>query len=467
MSLGKILRVAKDSIAYELGLKSGDSIVSVNGQKLKDIIDMSFAFAEEDIDLLIQHSDGTQEMYSFSKDYDDELGVEFEAAVFDGIRSCANHCYFCFVDQVPPNMRDSLHIKDDDYRLSFLYGNFITMTNMGKADFDRIRKYHLSPLYVSVHTMNMELRKQMLRTPLAGNLIEQLESLEKADIEYHTQIVLCPGLNDGDDLDNTIQKLLERRPYLQSLAIVPVGLTRFRTDCYPLQLFDKEGARKVVAQVKKWQDKNREETGETLIYLSDEFYLLAGEDIPPAEYYDGFPQLDNGIGLTRNFIDEWAEAEKEIMPAAFDKKVKLLVVSGKAIEPIFKKLINSINIPQLDVHILAVENQYYGTSVDVSGLLTGVDIKNAVCAIKDTADFDGVIIPSSAVRAGDDILLDDMTVSELEKQISIPVKSALGGRDLYKMLTNWCTETKSEEREKLYTWQSNAGYTKLKEEENE
>ena len=467
MSLGKILRVKKGTIADELGLTAGDAIVSVNGQTLKDIIDLSFAFAEEDIDLVIQHADGSQETYSFSKEYDDELGVEFESAVFNGIRQCANHCYFCFVDQVPPNMRDSLYIKDDDYRLSFLYGNFITMTNMGKADFDRIRRYHLSPLYISVHTMNMELREKMLRTPLAANLLNQLASLEKADIEYHTQIVLCPGLNDGEDLDNTIQKLLKHRPYLQSLAIVPVGLTNFREGCYPLKLFDKEGAKAVVEQVEKWQKKLQAETGSTMIYLSDEFYLLSGKKIPPAENYDGFPQLDNGIGLTRNFIEDWKTAANKIEAAKFDKETNLLVISGKSIAPVFQELLDMIDVPNLNVQLVPVANEYFGTSVNVSGLLTGIDIKNAVLAAKNDKTLDGVIIPQSAVRNGEDIFLDDMTVKELEEQISLPVALALEGRDLYKLIVNWVSDTKECQTDKLYTWQSNAGYTRLKEEENE
>ncbi len=467
MSLGKILRVKKGTIADELGLIAGDAIVSVNGQKLKDIIDLSFAFAEEDIDLVIRHADGSEETYSFSKEYDDELGVEFESAVFNGIRQCANHCYFCFVDQVPPNMRDSLYIKDDDYRLSFLYGNFITMTNMGKADFDRIRRYHLSPLYISVHTMNMELREKMLRTPLAANLLNQLASLEKADIEYHTQIVLCPGLNDGDDLDNTIRQLLEHRPYLQSLAIVPVGLTDFREGCYPLKLFDKDGAMAVVKQVEKWQKKLQAETGSTMIYLSDEFYLLSGEKIPPAENYDGFPQLDNGIGLTRNFIEDWKAAVDEVQPDKFDKEVNLLVISGKSIAPVFQELLDMIDVPNLSVQLVPVVNEYFGHSVNVSGLLTGIDIKNAVLAARKDKNFDGVIIPQSEVRNGEDVFLDDMTVKELEEQISLPVALALEGRDLYKLIVNRGFGAEACHTEKLYTWQSNAGYTRLKEEENE
>lgn len=463
MSLGKIIRIKKNSIADELQLCPGDAIVSVNGQKLKDIIDLSFAFAEEDIDLLIQHSDGTEEMYSFSKEYDDELGAEFESAVFDGIRSCANHCCFCFVDQVPPNMRDSLYIKDDDYRLSFLYGNFITMTNMGAADFDRIARYHLSPMFVSVQSMNMKRRAEMLNTPLAAKLPEQLERLEKADVEYHTQVVLCPGLNDEADLDNTIKQLLTHRPYMQSIAIVPVGLTSFRDGCYPLKLFDKKGAQKVIEQVEQWQQKSRKENGETLIYLSDEFYLLAEKPIPLTEYYDGFPQLDNGIGLARNFIDEWKHAVEGAADTKLATPLRLLVVCGTSIATVFKELLNSMSFHNLDVQLLPVANDYYGHTVNVSGLLTGRDIKNAVQKMLMSNSYDGLIVPHSAIREGEDIFLDDMTLKELSNALSLPVRTALGGAELYDLLVNWKADMTLENEEQFYTWQSNAAYTQLKE----
>ncbi|WP_276840304.1 DUF512 domain-containing protein, partial [Anaerovibrio lipolyticus] len=265
MGYGKILSVEPGSLAEELELVPGDKIIEVNGMKLRDIIDLSFAFADEEIDMLVEHENGDQEMLEFDKDYDEELGVEFESAVFDGIRKCANNCYFCFVDQVAPGMRETLNIKDDDYRLSFLYGNFVTMTNMVDNDFKRIKQYHLSPLFVSVQCTNPELRCQILRCKTAGNLMTQLDKLEKADVEYHTQIVLCRDLNDGEELDRSIRDILARKPHALSMAIVPVGLTKFRQDKYPLKGFDRESALKVIEQVERFQKQEREATGRTFV----------------------------------------------------------------------------------------------------------------------------------------------------------------------------------------------------------
>ena len=347
--------------------------------------------------------------------------------------------------------------------LSFLYGNFITMTNMGAADFDRIARYHLSPMFVSVQSMNMKRRAEMLNTPLAAKLPEQLERLEKADVEYHTQVVLCPGLNDEADLDNTIKQLLTHRPYMQSIAIVPVGLTSFRDGCYPLKLFDKKGAQKVIEQVEQWQQKSRKENGETLIYLSDEFYLLAEKPIPLTEYYDGFPQLDNGIGLARNFIDEWKHAVEGAADTKLATPLRLLVVCGTSIATVFKELLNSMSFHNLDVQLLPVANAYYGHTVNVSGLLTGRDIKNAVQKMLMSNSYDGLIVPHSAIREGEDIFLDDMTLKELSNALSLPVRTALGGAELYDLLVNWKADMTLENEEQFYTWQSNAAYTQLKE----
>ena len=293
---GVILRVIENSIAEELELVPGDKILSVNNMPLRDIIDFSFAMADEEIELLVEHTNGEQELIEFDKDYDEDFGVEFERAVFDGIRECANHCCFCFVDMIAPNMRHSLSVKDDDYRLSFLYGNFVTLTNMGPADFSRIQSFHLSPLYVSVQCTNPVLRAEMLRYKGAADILGQLTKLEEAGADYHTQVVLCHGLNDGEELERTIRDIVARRPHALSLAIVPVGLTKHRSDPFPLVQFDREGAARVINEVERWQHQIRAEEGRTFIYLGDEFYFLAGREVPPAEMYDGFPQLDNGIG---------------------------------------------------------------------------------------------------------------------------------------------------------------------------
>lgn len=458
---GKILTVPEGSLAEELELVPGDKILEINGMKLRDIIDVSFAFACEEVEMLVEHEDGQQELFEFDKDYDEELGVEFESAVFDGIRHCANNCYFCFVDQVAPNMRDSLNIKDDDYRMSFLYGNFITLTNMVDSDFQRIKQYHLSPLFVSVQCTNPELRKQMLRCKTADRLMSQLEKLEAADVEYHTQIVLCRDLNDGAELDRSIQDIMARQPYAQSMAVVPVGLTKFRQDCYPLKSFDAESAARVVDQVEQYQIRQRAKDGRTFIYLSDEFYLLSGRPLPPAEYYDGFPQLDNGIGLARSFIEDFKMAAEEAQQEereADGKPVKLAVVSGTSIAPLLKKLADSLQLAKVEITMVPVVNNHFGSTVNVSGLLTAHDMLASLKGI-DT-QVDGILIPESALRTGDNIFLDDVSLDDFCQSLSCRVETVAGGNDFYTALADWHNYSGVGAGNASYMWQSNAAYTK-------
>ena len=458
---GKILTVPEGSLAEELELVPGDKILEINGMKLRDIIDVSFAFACEEVEMLVEHEDGQQELFEFDKDYDEELGVEFESAVFDGIRHCANNCYFCFVDQVAPNMRDSLNIKHDDYRMSFLYGNFITLTNMVDRDFQRIKQYHLSPLFVSVQCTNPELRKQMLRCKTADRLMSQLEKLEAADVEYHTQIVLCRDLNDGAELDRSIQDIMARQPYAQSMAVVPVGLTKFRQDCYPLKSFDAESAARVVDQVEQYQIRQRAKDGRTFIYLSDEFYLLSGRPLPPAEYYDGFPQLDNGIGLARSFIEDFKMAAEEAQQEereADGKPVKLAVVSGTSIAPLLKRLADSLQLAKVEITMVPVVNNHFGSTVNVSGLLTAHDMLASLKGID--KQVDGILIPESALRTGDNIFLDDVSLDDFCQSLSCRVETVAGGNDFYTALADWHNYSGVGAGNASYMWQSNAAYTK-------
>ncbi|AOH47838.1 peptide-binding protein [Selenomonas sp. oral taxon 920] len=452
---GVIMRVIEGSIAEELELVPGDKILAVNDMPLRDIIDFSFAMADEEIELLVEHADGEQELIEFDKDYDEDFGVEFERAVFDGIRSCANHCYFCFVDMIAPDMRHSLSIKDDDYRLSFLYGNFVTLTNMGAADFERIEHFHLSPLYVSVQCTNPVLRAEILRYKGAADILGQLTKLEEAGADYHTQVVLCYGLNDGEELERTICDITARRPHALSLAIVPVGLTKHRTDPFPLVQFDRDGAARVIDQVEAWQQRIRSEEGKTFIYLGDEFYFLAGREMPPAEMYDGFPQLDNGIGLTRNFIEDWTNAL--VTENACDG-VRLAVISGTAVAPVMERLAREIDPDGQRIHVLPVVNKHFGETVNVSGLLTGHDMIQAIHALR--KDVDGVLIPASALREGEDVFLDDITLDAMRASFpSVRIEPVATGRDYREALTDWAHY----HRERVsggYTWQSNAGYTK-------
>ena len=468
---GRILKVYPGSLAEELELVPGDKLLEINGTRLRDIIDVSFAFADEEIEMLVEHEDGQQEVYEFDKDYDEELGVEFESAVFDGIRHCANNCLFCFVDQVAPDMRESLKIKDDDYRMSFLYGNFITMTNMVDADFQRIKQYHLSPLFVSVQCTNPDLRQRLLRCRTAGNLAAQLDKLEAADVEYHTQIVLCRELNDGAEVERSLRDIMARQPHALSVAIVPVGLTRFRQDRYPLKSFDKESAARVVEQVEAYQRQQRKRDGRTFIYLADEFYLLAGRELPPAEYYDGFPQLDNGIGLARNFMEEFAaavaEADDSKAALAAHKqqdnrdnraKLRLAVVSGTSISPLMAELAESISGAGEQVTMVPVPNHHFGTTVNVSGLLTAKDMLAALQAV--AGKVDGILIPESALRTGDNVFLDDVSLSDFCARLPCRVETVGSGREYFHALTDWENYSGVGDTAASYMWQSNAAYTK-------
>lgn len=456
---GVVANVYRDSLAAEIGLEIGDKIIEVNGQKLADIIDLSFAFAEEEIELLIETKGGEREIIEFDKEYDEELGVEFESAVFDGINRCYNKCWFCFVDQIAPNMRQSLSVKDDDYRMSFLYGNFVTLTNMKEEDFTRIKKLHLSPLYISVHTTEGELRAKMLHNKSAANIMEHFERLKEADVEFHTQIVLCPGINDGEILEKTLKDLTAFKPTVLSVAIVPVGLTKYRERCYPLEMFTKEQANDVIDMVEKWQRMNRAKGESNFIYLGDEFYFLADRPIPAYDHYDGFPQLENGIGLTRKFICEWEEAD--IICNAYQQPIYLNVICGKSAELILQPLINDLDIPNLFIKLVAVENRFFGKDITVTGLLTGQDILHDLNELQ--GNCSGVIIPGVALRSGEDVFLDNYSLNDLKKDLNTNVQVANNGIELKNLLLNWRgTNVQATSRTEVYTWQSNCAYSNNK-----
>lgn len=429
-----ITNVYPDSIGEELGLEPGDKLVSVNGVSSRDLIELSFQLAEEELELLIEKADGRQEFIDLEKDYDDELGLEFDSAVFDGVRRCGNKCVFCFVDQMPPNMRESLYVKDDDYRLSFLYGNFVTLTNSSPKDLERIYREHLSPLYVSVHTTNENLREKMLGNRHAGKIYTQLKELIAHDIEVHTQIVLCPGINDGPELEKTINDLFKLGPNVLSAAIVPVGLTRYRDNCYSLQGFTPSEAQNIIKNVEKWQVKFREQTGNSFVYLADEFYLAAGCTIPEYDLYDGFPQLENGIGIVRSFIDEWQQAD-EGNDKTYQEPHYLSIVCGKSAEKVLTPLLEDLQVPNLNVRVVPVENKFFGTQITVTGLLTGQDIIDTVANI--SGPHTGIILPGVALRKGEDVFLDNMSLDKVEETLNIPVRVAYGAAELKEYLMNW------------------------------
>ena len=441
MSFGNIARIIKGSLAEELGLVPGDKILEINELPLKDIIDFSFQFADENIDLLVEHENGEREIISFEKDYDEELGAEFESAV-DKIKPCKNNCVFCFINMTPPNARKSLYIKDDDYRLSFLYGNFITLTNLTDEDYKRIKNFHLSPLFVSVQAINPELRAKMLRNPNAKNILEDLKKLEKAGVYYHTQIVLCAGLNDGDELERTITELSKRENVL-SIAVVPVGVTKYRKDNFLLKQFDKKVAKKVIKSIKIWQEKFRKERGETFLYLGDEFYILAEEELPKLEHYDDFCQLENGIGLTRNFIAEFDQSLLNFGgKIEYKNRYDIDVICGVSAAKFLQVLADKIQkfCKNLNVRILPVTNEFFGEKVNVSGLLTGHDIVKTLK--KNDKKRDGIIIPAQALRVGEEVFLDDYKLSDLKNEFpNAKIEKVKTGEEFFSALIdfeNYC-----------------------------
>lgn len=407
-----IADIVENSIAEEIGLEKGDIILSINGQEINDILDYQFYVQDDFIVIDVKKGDGEVWTFEIEKDWDEELGVIFEGIVFDRMKVCQNRCLFCFVDQMPPGMRKTLYIKDDDFRYSFLYGNFITLTNLKEKDWQKIISMRLSPLYVSVHCMDPELRARMLNNPKAKNISRDLERLKEAGIEVHTQIVLCPGLNDGKVLEDSIEKLALFYPSVCSIGIVPVGLTKYREGLFPLRTFTPKEAEAVIALADAYQKRFRKELGIGLVYLADEFFVKAGKPIPPADYYDDYCQIENGIGLARILLDEFAEIIPELPSRIKPKEVFL--VTGFSAVPVLKPIVDRLNLIEgLNLKLIPVKNEFFGEEVTVTGLLTGRDIINA---LKDDYRDKIVIIPEVVFKEGDLVLLDDISLHDIKEK---------------------------------------------------
>lgn len=429
-----IAEIQPDTIAAQLELQPGDEIIEINGYTINDLIEMQIAFSDEYVELLIRNASGEEKLFEIEKDYDEPLGVVMQSAVFDKIRTCRNKCVFCFVDQMPKKMRSSLYIKDDDYRLSFLSASYVTLTNMTKNDFLRIERLKLSPLYVSLHTTDPELRSKMLGQPKAAEINMQLERLFELDVELNLQIVLCPGWNDGFALERTLRDLFKYREQILSLAIVPVGLTKFRNKLPKLQPVTREIARTVIKQIQKWQEKARfGNVFGNYIYLSDEFYILAGADIPEAVAYEDYPQIENGVGIARAFIEDWRSCV--MLPAPYKQPLNIDVVCGVLAESVIRPLLDELVLENLQVRLVVVENSFFGNSVTVTGLLTGCDMLAALQALPGKRD--GVIIPAVTVRKNDNVFLDDMTPEQLEQSLGAKLRIADGAVELKKLLHYW------------------------------
>ncbi len=461
MGESKILieKIKEGSIADEIGLEPGDELLAINGEKPRDLIDYRFMCADEELEIEVLKKNDEVWSCEIEKEYDEDLGLGFASDTFEGIRSCANKCVFCFVDQMPTKLRDSLYIKDDDYRMSFLHGNFVTLTNLSKADFNRIITMRLSPIYISVHSTNPEFRVKLLGNKQAGKIMEQLTELAQAGIEMHTQIVLCPELNDGQELLRTISDLTGLRPQIKSIAIVPVGLTGYRQNLFELRKFTPVEAESLVEYTHRMQEEFLKKFRTPLVYLADEFYILAKRDFPLADFYGDFPQLENGVGLVRIFYDSFDEM-KSLLPNVVQKEFRIALVTGLSGAYVLKEIAAVLNrIKNLHVELIAVNNEFFGGHVSVAGLLTGQDVINSLrehtsrehtsrehtsrenasqenasrenasqentsqeSITRKSTSFDLILLPSVMCKSDEQVFLDGKTPEDIRNEIGTPVE---------------------------------------------
>lgn len=417
-----ITHVLPGSIAAEVGFEVGDRLVAINGQRPRDLIDYQFLCADEVLDLEVLDAQGKTHRVEIEKDYDEDLGLEFETALFDGLIQCNNRCPFCFIDQQPPGKRQSLYFKDDDYRLSFLYGSYLTLTNLTQREWDRIAQMRLSPLFVSVHATEPEVRTRLLKNARAGQILDQLQWFQNQRLQIHAQVVVCPGINDGIHLEQTLLDLAKFHrgeiPAVASVAVVPVGLTRFRPSEDELIAVTPAKAREVIAQVQTLQSKFQRQFGSTFAWLADEWFLIAGQALPSELHYEDYPQIGNGVGSIRLFLKEFEQLINSL-PDQVSPPRQLTWVVGNAVEQAFQPIVHRLNqVKGLTVNLAALNSDYWGQEITVTGLLTGQDLLRGLAELN---LGDGILLPSLMLKQGDDRFLDDMTVDELAQQLNTKI----------------------------------------------
>lgn len=427
-----ITAVLPESIAAEVGFEVGDRIVSINGQQPRDLIDYQFLCADECLILEVLDTDDRLHQVQIEKDYDHSLGLEFATALFDGLIQCNNHCPFCFIDQKPPGLRPSLYLKDDDYRLSFLYGSYLTLTNLPASEWQRIEALRLSPLYVSVHATDPQVRIRLLQNPRAGQILEQLQWFQQRRLQIHAQVVVCPGINDGTVLIQTLQDLARfhatATPAVTSVAVVPVGLTRFRPAEDLLLPVMPAQATAVIRAVQGLQATFHKELGTTFVWLADEWFLLAGQPLPPATHYEDYPQIDNGVGSIRQFLQQFSQAVQQL-PSQLASPRQFTWVVGNTVEQAFQPIVDQLNqVPGLTLTLAALHSDYWGQTMTVTGLLTGQDL---VRGLQGKPLGDALLLPTVMCKFGTTQLLDGMTLEELSAHLDIPiVQVGSGAADL-------------------------------------
>lgn len=420
----RICGCEKKSLADKNGVREGDVLISINGNPIADVLDYRYYLSEKRVVLLLERCGERYEITVRKGEYED-IGLEFETPLMDKKHSCKNGCIFCFIDQNPEGLRESLYFKDDDSRLSFLHGNYVTLTNMTDADIERIVKMRFSPINVSVHTTDPELRIKMMKNKRSGEVLKYLDTMKAAGIEMCGQIVLCRGVNDGDHLIKTLTDLAKLYPEMSSVAVVPAGLTKYRDGLYPLSDFSRDEAREIIAAVEGFAEKMYNEFGDRVFYAADELYLKAELPLPSGEYYGGYPQIENGVGMLRSFADEFEMAAEDVidMKNYLQEPRRVTVATAVAAYPMIKEYASRLEslIDNLTVDVIEIKNRFFGESITVAGLLTGKDIAEALEG-RDLGDE--VLIPVSALSESEDIFLCGMTLSELEERLGVRVTPA-------------------------------------------
>ena len=409
-----IKEVEPGSIAMELGLTPDDQLISINDTVIKDVFDYHYLIKDEFLNIVIRKSNGEEWEFDIEKDYDDDLGIVFEEGLMDSYRSCRNKCIFCFIDQMPPGMRDTLYFKDDDARLSFLQGNYITLTNISDEEIDRIIFYKLSPINISIHTSNEDLRCKMLNNRFAGSALSKIKKLKEAGITMNGQIVLCKGWNDKEELEKTIHDMSAYIPEMQSISVVPVGISKYRDKLTLLEEFTKEDALEVLETIHRWQGIFLTHYKTRFIYAGDEWYIKAGLSIPREDSYEGYPQLENGVGMLRSFIDEFDSYMNELSGDGRAKELSIVtgVLASKYISKLSKDIM--IKYPNIKLPVYTIENEFFGKSITVVGLLTAGDIINQ---LKGKELGKALLLPDSLLRHGESVLLDDLNIQDIERTL--------------------------------------------------
>jgi len=445
------------SIAQEMGIEAGDALLAVNDREIEDVFDYRYLMKDEYVEVLVRRTDGEEWLLEIDKDYDEDLGVEFDNGLMSDYRSCSNKCIFCFIDQMPPGMRETLYFKDDDSRLSFLQGNYITLTNMSERDVERIVKMQLAPINISVQTTNPALRCMMLHNRFAGEKLRFLDRFYEGHVEMNGQIVCCKGVNDGEELRRSITDLMKYLPFMRSVSVVPAGITRFREGLYPIGLFTREEAGQIIDMIEEYQKICFDQFGLHFAHASDEFYILAGRDFPEEERYDGYIQLENGVGMMRLFQEEFAEAYRKLTRGVklqgrgSGEARALTIATGQLAFSTIKEAAEKMMCacPGLTIHVCAIRNDFFGETITVAGLVTGQDL---IAQLKEKQEQgvnlgERLLIPVNMLRSGEQVFLDDVTVPEVERALGLAVTVVeMGGQDFVDAVLDpaYCMERENE-----------------------